>query len=254
MAHPAVSIVISVHNDAATLARALRSVEEQTFSNFEVVAINDASSDNTGAILDKSQKKLGPERFQILTNSRNLGLTKSLNLGILSARTDLIARLDADDWWEPAKLATQLQYLQSHPDIGLLGCAYVNHYQTHSRTVHPPLTDAAVRKYIFRRNPFAHSAVVFRKGLWERVGGYNERLRYGQDLELWFRALPHTKLANLPDALCHRSITNTLDKRQQMWNHVRTTVKYIQLYHASPLNYLYLAEPLAVMLYRSLHS
>ena len=245
---PLVSVVISVLNGAATLDHCLNSIAVQTYTNLEVIGIDDGSTDQTLAIFKQWKQNHPQIPTIILQNKPNKGLAASLNRGIKAARGPYIARIDADDLWHPTKLALQLDYLAIHPQTGVLGTAYQNTYQQHKATVSLPTTDQDIRLSMFRRNPFGHSTVMMKKSLIQQVGGYNETLRYGQDRDLWFRLMPIAQFANLSHVLCTRHVdptNSTTHKQQQILQSIRTTHRYIKKYHASPINYLYLAEPAA---------
>jgi glycosyltransferase involved in cell wall biosynthesis len=251
MATTTIDIVLAAHNADPTLEQALSSVEHQTYPHWQLICINDASTDHTTEIFKTWQKKLGT-KMKVITHPTNAGLTVSLNRGIASGDSKYIARLDADDWWTPTKLTEQLEFLKTNPDVGLLGCWYINHYSQHEKTIKLPTTHRSIHSTIFRRNPFGHSCVIFQRRLWQHVNGYNESLRYGQDLDLWFRLLPRTQFANLPKVLCHRHIGSQPHKSAQVWQKTKTLHHFIQHYHASPLNYFYLLEPLLVGLWHRL--
>jgi len=246
-----VSILLSVHNGSSTLNLALASICSQTYQNFIVIAVNDGSTDNTSDLLRKWQKKFGVARFHIITNTKNLGLTASLNIGLKSCSTPYIARLDADDSWLPDKLALQIHLLQRHPDYGVVGCWYANiHHQT-QRIFRLPVTDLSIRRNIFRINPFGHSCVVIRRQLLEKVGGYSPTVTYSQDRDLWFRLLPLTSFYNLPFVLCHRQVTGSISQtkyRRQMCQSIKIRWHYSRLYHAPVINYLFLILPLFIWL------
>lgn len=243
---PHVSIVVAIHNGADTLTRALQSIADQTYSDWEVILVDDGSTDATGELLQRCIS--GPDRCRIITNIINRGQTKALNQGILAARGVWIARLDADDWWEPGKLAQQMNYLAASRDIGLLGCAWVNHYNHSSRRVRPPLANAQIHRRIWWRNPFGHSCVVIQRDLLQQVGGYDESIRYGQDLDLWFRLLPLTKCANLPAALCHRTaVSNAAKQRAQMRQTLKTLIRFIRRDRANLSAWGGLLEPWLIL-------
>jgi len=246
---PAVTVLLSVYNNAATIDKTLESVASQT-RMAKIVCINDASTDDTAKKLLRWQEKLGPA-LRVVANRQNLGLTKSLNDGLKLVQTDYTARIDADDWWEPNKLALQLKYLRAHPEYGVVGCWYTNHGRKAKHLIKPPVEDQAIRQTIIRRNPFAHSCVVFKTELIRSLGGYDEQVRYGQDYELWLRALNSTKFHNIPRHLCHRSITAGISiekQRDQMRQAFQTQLKYIRQYRLSLINYFYTLEPLLVSL------
>ncbi|MDP3997114.1 MAG: glycosyltransferase family 2 protein [bacterium] len=244
---PLVSVVISIYNGSAHLNRCLQSVINQTYQNLEIVCIDDASTDNTPKMLKQWQKKY-PPIIRCLTNTQNIGLTKSLNKGIEITKGQYIARLDADDWWEPNKLSKQISWLTNHPDHGLLGSCYTNHYSNHKRNVFVPLSNREIKKHIFKQNPFGHSCVIVKKTLLDKSSKYDEKIRYGQDRDLWFRLLPLTQMANLEDVLCHRTIQSNTNKRQQVIQQIATTTKYLKKYQAPVKYYLYLIQPISLLL------
>ncbi len=248
---PQVSIIMAVHNGAATVTKCLNSVAQQTYSRWEIICINDASTDNSATILEQWRSAHPNVSLDIRTHQNNMGLTKSLNEGIKISRGSLIARLDDDDWWMADKLSKQVEYLSSHPHCGIVGCWYINQRGPRAFPVRLPVSPARIKHDIFRRNPFGHSCVVIRRQLLIKHGLYNESLQYGQDRELWFRLLPNTQLANIPEFLCHRSVgqpRNYLKQRQQIQQQILTTHQYIQKYHAPWHNYLYLLVPILIWL------
>lgn len=248
---PAVNILISVFNGAATLNRTLDSVWRQTYRNFTLVVVNDGSTDNTSHLLHTWQKKFTPARFYIITNSHNLGLTKSLNIGLRHCQAAYLARLDADDLWLPDKLSKQMAYLTHHPVCGLVGCWYVNRDVRSTRLFKLPVTDSAIRRHIYRLNPFGHSCVIIKRELLVTVGGYDESVLISQDRDLWFRLLPLTSFYNLPSVLCQRQTATGLSRhlyRRQMWQSIKIRSRYIHRHRASFFNYIFLILPLLIML------
>jgi hypothetical protein len=135
-------------------------------------------------------------------------LTPSLNRALSLARAPLIARLDADDLALPERLACQRRFLDTHPDVGLLGTAAreVDASGQLVSVVTPPEDDAAIRRALIRRNPFVHSSVMIRRSTLTEVGGYDERLTVAQDYDLWMRMSRVTSLANLPTPLVIRRL------------------------------------------------
>jgi len=108
-----------------------------------------------------------------------------------------------------------------------------------------PEADLEIRNSIVRHNPFAHSCILIRKEVYEKVGGYDPGIVYGQDYDLWFRVIRLVKVANLPDILCRRSVNSGSISHQkqneQMRQCLRTQWKYMS--RRNPLNYLYMVEP-----------
>lgn len=245
------TILISVFNGTKTLDRTFESLQKQTFQNFSILCIDDASQDESVALLQKWQQHFGVERFFLHRNDTNLGLTHSLNFGLEKITTPLTARLDADDWWHPTKLQKQLDYLKAHPECGLVGTWYQNHGKHGIKSIPLPVSSIEIKQSIFKRNPLAHSAVMFRTALVQKLGSYNAAWRYGQDYELWLRLLPHTELANLPEYLCYRTADDTLTarkQREQMLTCVKTQLLYLKKYNRPWLDYRFIFEPLLVAL------
>lgn len=248
---PRITILLSTYNGSATLDRCFESLLNQTEKNFHIVCVNDASTDHTEMMLAAWQQKFGQDKMVVIKNNANQGLTQSLNIGLTSIATEFTARIDADDWWHPAKLAKQIEFFDTHAGYGVVGTWYENHGKHGVKQMKLPLTDHEIRKNILKRNPFAHSAVMFRTDLVKNAGGYDVHWRYGQDYELWLRLMPHTKFANLDAFLCYRTADDTLTarkQREQMMLCVKTQLYYLRKYHRPWHEYRYIFNPLLVAL------
>ncbi len=247
------AILISLYNAEKTLDKTFESLQAQTWQDFRIIAINDCSKDGTLTLLKKWQEKFGTEKFLLIDNERNIGLTKSLNKGLDRITEPYTARIDADDRWDTTKLKKQIDYLEQHPKCGLLGTWYTNISSKNESRVTPPVTDAEIRKSIFRKNPFAHSCVIFKTDLIKQAGKYDESVRYGQDYDLWLRLFPKTTFMNIPEFLCSRNIEGTLtssgkNQRAQMFQCVKTQLKYLNLHNRPWKEYRFIIEPLSVAL------
>lgn len=246
-----ISVLLSVHNGAKTLKKCLESVCKQTFNQISIIIIDDYSTDDTLKVLKSVQADFPQIPFTILRNEENIGLTRSLNRGLKNIHSPYTARIDADDWWHPDKLAHQISFLEDHSEYGIVGCNYANCIGDKQKPITKPETDEAIRASIIRRNPFAHSCVMFNTELIRSLGGYDNSVLYGQDYELWLRAYPHTKYYNLQEYLCFRSAEQGISmerQRQQMWQGIKTQVKYIRKYQFPITNYLYLLELLLLVI------
>ena len=245
------TILIPIYNGAATLDRCMESLQKQTFQQFNVLCVNDASTDQSLTLLKKWQTIFGEDKLQVLTNQENQGITISLNSGLALIKTPWTARLDGDDWWHHEKLAQQMHFLQNHSGYGLIGCNYTNIAYGKEKSITCPESDATIKKNIFKRNPFAHSTVVFDTALVNAMDGYDASIRYGQDYDLWLRLLPHTKFHNLQTVLCYRNAESSISQvhqNAQMRQCLKTQLKYLKLYQRSYLEYRFLLEPLFVIL------
>lgn len=205
--NPKVSVILPVYNCEKYLQYAIESILEQTFKDFEFIIINDGSTDQSREIIESYQKL--DSRIKVI-NQKNQGLTKSLNKGISISKGDYIARMDADDISFPQRFEKQVAYLDSHPDVGLVG-VWTEYFSDevpfigHSRFVGD--SSKILQYLISHGNCFVHSSVMFRRKIIEKVGAYDKRLTKSQDYELWLRIATVTKLAFIPEILHRHRIT-----------------------------------------------
>ena len=214
-----VSILMASHNGARFIRQSLDSILNQTFSDFELIVINDASTDDTARILEEYVNK--DLRVHVYSNEENKGLTTSLNIALkyISQDSLYICRMDDDDICEQKRLEKQIDFLDNHREIGVVGSNAViiddENNIVGQRCV--PTEDEQIRKVLPRYNPIIHPAVMIRREVLERVGGYNERFRTSQDYELWFRlAANGVKFANLQENLLKYRETRSAVKRKSM--------------------------------------
>jgi glycosyltransferase involved in cell wall biosynthesis len=246
-----ITLLIPIQNAEKTLDRCFESIQNQTYQNFEIVCIDNGSQDESLRITKKWQEFFGVNRFVIIQNETNLGVTKALNQGLDKITTEFTARIDGDDWWEPTKLEKQIKFLENNPKYGVVGTNYINFKRNLEIKITAPKADDEIRKTIIKRNPFAHSCVVFRTELIKSVGNYNSDVYMGQDYDLWLKCMPYCKFYNIQEFLCHRSIESGISferQREQMIQCLKTQKKYIEKYNLPIFNYLYLLEPILVIL------
>lgn len=196
---PLVSVVLPVYNGEKYLRDSIESILDQSYSNLELVAINDGSGDGSGAII----KSFKDERIRYFEQD-NQGVAKTLNRGIMLARGKYIARMDADDVSMPQRLQKQVSFLESHQEYGLLGTwaeIWEESRKTNRCLKHPP-TDAELRFELIFDSFFVHSSVMIRKSVLEKAGFYNPDMKgQPEDLELWSRIVKECKVANIPEIL-----------------------------------------------------
>jgi glycosyltransferase involved in cell wall biosynthesis len=195
-----VSVILPVRNGAADLPKAIDTILAQTFTDFELIVVNDGSTDGTAAVLDA----IRDPRVRVV-HQENAGLARALNCGISLARGRYIARQDHDDWAKPTRLEKQVTFMEANPDCALLGtCAEIWVGDEPTQRVHDfPAEDAALRFELLFHNPFVHSSVMMRRSALDAVGGYStDRARQPpEDYELWSRLARRYKVANLPERL-----------------------------------------------------
>jgi len=200
MTVPAVSVVMAVYNGERFLRAAVESVLVQTLTDFELIVVDDGSTDSTPEILT-SYAAVDP-RVAVLRQS-NQGEAVSLNRAIARARAPLIARLDADDVALPRRLECQFAYLANNPAVATVGGAvtYIDENDRAFSEVIYPLYDREIRAALEVTTPFVHSAVMFRKSTFLRAGGYRASFVPAEDVDLWLRMGEHGEFANLEETV-----------------------------------------------------
>jgi len=201
---PLVSVVIPVYNQTAFLAHAIRSVLDQTYSHFEIIVVDDASPDDPWAVVST----FTDPRIRFIRHDHNRHLAASRNTGIRASRGEIIAFLDADDYFHPEKLARHVEYLEAHPQIGVTyNSRFELHYNSDSdiRTIYPspPSVDLGDLVLGF---PFSPSDMVVRKEWMLRVDLFDEAYRhFSEDLDINCRlALAGCRFARVNGVLNYR--------------------------------------------------
>ena len=199
---PTISVVMGVYNDAQRVETSVASILQQTFTDFEFFIINDGSSDGTGPILDRLGAQDG--RLRVI-HQENMGLTKALIRGCAEARGEFIARQDADDYSLPDRLGQQLALIKGDCCIGFVSCAtqYVGPQGEPLSIIERAETpDLATEQLLHhRQGPPAHGSVLFRRSVYDAVGGYRPEFYFAQDSDLWLRMAEHSRFANVPKVL-----------------------------------------------------
>ena len=199
-AAPLVTVLLAVHDGEAYVRTAMASVLGQTFSDLELVVVDDASTDRTPAIL----AAVGDPRMRLLRNEAQLGLAASLNRGLDEARGRYVARLDADDVAMPRRLERQLERLRATPNVGVVGSAVLELVDT-SRVgaMHAmPTLPQEVRLAALFSSPFFHPAVVVDRDVLDRHElRYDTSFEESEDYDLWSRLLEVADGDNVPDPL-----------------------------------------------------
>jgi len=201
---PLISIIMAVRNNSQTITSAIKSILKQTYQNWELIIIDDASVDDTA----KQIKQFKDSRIKLIQNKKQLKLPRSLNLALKKAKGKYFARFDGDDICLPTRLAKQVKFLQQHPEIDILGtwADQIDHQnkivgQLKPSTKHQEITKQF--KKLRYHNPMIHPSLIFRN-----KPKYNPFFTYSQDFELLLRLNKQgLKLANLPEKLIKLRIT-----------------------------------------------
>lgn len=199
MNKPKVSIILPVFNKEKFLKKAIESILTQTFKNFEFLILDDGSTDNSLKII----KGFKDKRIKVFSNKKRQGLAKGLNFLIKQAKGEYIARMDGDDISLSDRLKEQVRFLDKYFQIALTG-SWVKIIDNKGKVVGEfkhPIEYKEIRKIILNYNPFVHPSVMFRKKIFKKLGGYDERLFYSQDYDLFLRFVANYSCANMPKFL-----------------------------------------------------
>mgnify|MGYP002762548645 CR=1 FL=1 len=197
---PLVSVLLPVYNGHPYLRDAVQSILDQTFENFEFIIINDGSTDGSEAVLERFADR--DDRIRLI-HQKNRGLVPSLNRGLSMAKGRYIARMDADDISLPERLGQQVRFLKANPKIGVVGTQHVwigaDGEVTHRPSL--PTDPSFIAWRLLFVTCIVHPSILARRSLIRRMGGYAAWAEYGEDYELWTRAVLKSQIANLPQIL-----------------------------------------------------
>lgn len=201
----ALSVVLPVHNGEAYLDMALASIRSQTFKDFELLVVDDASTDGSAEIC--ARHTLQDRRVQRLANTGS-GLVDALNFGVSCARAPLIARMDADDIALPARFERQMAAMATAPDLAVLGTgtARIDAEGRPVDTTTPPTDPEEIARTLLKGNPMAHPTVIMQRSMVEAVGGYRQAYLRAEDYDLWMRIIEVGRIGNLAEPLLNYRI------------------------------------------------
>lgn len=244
-----ISVLMGIRNGADVLVRAVDSILNQSWDDFELILCDDASTDGTWALLEQYAHR--DKRVRLLRNERNLGLGATLNRCLKEARGDFIARMDDDDFSHPQRLTRQMAYLEVHPDVAFVGCnvALVQNGVDVGIRLFPQRP--AVRDF-FMTQPYIHPALLFRREALEAVGGYSQDKRcvLCEDYDLLLRLYAKGfQGANLQETLFDYTIPVTAKGSRKMshrWNETVTRWRRFRELGVLPQALPYVVKPLAV--------
>ncbi|HEX9022306.1 MAG TPA: glycosyltransferase [Geobacteraceae bacterium] len=206
MSGPRISILMPVRNEERFLPAALASIFCQTFSSWELVAVDDGSTDASPSIL--AEARLSDRRVRVI-NSPARGLVAALNAGLAACRAPLVARMDGDDISHPRRLEAQVALMDADPGLALVACgfrSFPRHHLGSGMLAYEAWQNAldsheAILRDIFVESPFVHPGVMFRKEAVLAVGGYRA-MAWAEDYDLWLRlAADGVRFARLPQPL-----------------------------------------------------
>lgn len=217
---PTVSVVMPTYNGQRFLRRAVESILNQTFCDFELIVIDDASTDSTPRII----ADFDDDRLIVMTNERNLGIAGATNRGLAAARGEYVALQDHDDISLPHRLQTQVDYLDAHPKIALVGSAatLIDENDTPYGDFLQPCEEIDLKWELLWSCPIHHTSVMVRRSAIVDVGGYrqDDALRFAEAWDPLARIAMRYGTVNLPDRLVcwrrHSQATSIQCKEQQI--------------------------------------
>jgi glycosyltransferase involved in cell wall biosynthesis len=196
---PKITVLLPVFNAEAFLRESVESILGQTFTDFELLAINDGSTDRSRDILTS----FSDSRFKIVDNDGNRGLIYTLNRGIELARGELVARMDADDISLKNRFEKQVNFLNNHPKIALLGswAEFVDQAGRNILLREVPVGNKIIQGKLLEVCCFVHPSVMFRTSVVRGLCGYRQDALHAEDYDLWLRISENHEVDNLPEPL-----------------------------------------------------
>ena len=206
-AAPKVSVLMTCYNAASTIEESVRSALAQTFTDFELVLVDNCSTDESISIV----QKLADPRIRIVALEKNHGRTPALNIALKNARGQYIAILDADDTSTNDRFALQVECLDQNSELVLVASWYRNIDSSGKliNEVKTPTTHLDVVRRLAFENPIINSSAMFRVSSAKSAGGYNQRFQYSQDLALWLQLAQIGELRIIDEFLCNHRRTST---------------------------------------------
>lgn len=203
MQTPRISVIMPAYNSELYIAQAIDSILQQTYTDFELIILNDGSTDKTPEIIQKYADS--DKRIVFVNNRENRGLITVLNQGLDMARGEYIARMDSDDISMPERFAKQVAYLDSNPDVGVLGTLIHGFDKLNAPGIQIPIVTVFD---LLEKNYIAHPTVMMRKSLFDKYNlRYNPDYIHCEDMELWSRMIFLTKIHNIMETLLMYRIT-----------------------------------------------
>ena len=199
---PLISVILPTYNGARYIRNAIDSALSQDYENFELIIINDASTDDTTGIVEEYSKQ--DWRIIPLRNEKNLKLVSTLNRGIKHANGEFIARIDDDDiWHDTEKLSKQMRAFQENPKLWIVGTLWIiideDWKETGWRITHA-INSSSVRKGFWIKNQLIHTSILAKKEVFKKAWLYSLEWLYVEDFDLWLRVLSlGYEIMNIPD-------------------------------------------------------
>ncbi|MBO6186449.1 MAG: glycosyltransferase [Chryseobacterium sp.] len=202
---PFISVLMPIYNGEKYLKESIDSILGQTYENFELLFINDASTDASENII----LSYHDSRIVYVKNEQNLGLIKTLNKGLDLAKGEFIARMDQDDIALPTRFQKQIDIFHKNPEIGVCGTWFTSFGESiQEKTLHHPVDSEAIKISLLGRSSLGHPTVMLRKAAIENLR-YDENYQSAEDYEFWVSLSRVTRLYNIPESLLRYRVHHT---------------------------------------------
>lgn len=205
-----VSVVMPVYNGEIYLKEAIDSILNQTYKDFEFIIVNDGSTDGTATIL----KQISDSRVNIIHLSKNVGVARARNIGVTAAQGKWIAVQDSDDISHPNRLVKQLEHINIHPDTIAVGSQikcisgrfsnerdHEEYLKSTEKWSNALITREQIKDHRFISTPVINGSVLFLKEAFQKIGGYNNNYKIGEDFDLWIKLLNYGPIDKIPEIL-----------------------------------------------------
>lgn len=205
-----VTVLMAAYNACQTVEVAVQSIRWQTYTDWELLIVDDGSTDGTADLLQCLATQ--DPRISVVRNPVNRGLAASLNIGLRQARGELIARMDADDVSLPQRLERQVAFMQSHPEVAVLGSGaeFVDERGRFLGVAYPRERHEELARKIYKEVPLFHPTIIARRGFYLAMNGYDEHWLRCEDADLWLRSYRRFRFHNLQEALIRYRQSNKL--------------------------------------------
>lgn len=222
------SIIIPLYNKEPYIAKTINSVLNQTYQHYELIVVNDGSTDNSAMVAEKLLKDIPNSR---VINQVNMGVSIARNNGVLQAKGDYICFLDADDWWDISFLEEMQLMVKKFPEAGLWGCNYWYVKKGMTRLMNKHVSNGYInffQEFSTLAPIICVGSVCLKKTLFNNLKGFNSEIKLGEDFDLWVRISLNSRIAYVNKPLCYyNQNVNTLNRgigrlhepsKNMLWN------------------------------------
>ncbi|MFA6174996.1 MAG: glycosyltransferase family 2 protein [Phycisphaerae bacterium] len=229
---PVITVGIPFYNNEKTLLNAVRSILSQTFKDWELILLDDGSTDGSLNVA----RSIKDPRIKVISDGRNMKLAARLNQIIDLAQGEYIARMDADDICSPMRIQQQLELLKKNNNIDVVGCGVIYLSDKDIPLGHTTALQnhEEICKQPYRGFGICHASIIARKS-WYRKFRYDESIQLGQDFNLWLRSYRDSRFANIPEPLYYYRFESSYSLKKQFRDRFRSSIYIFEHYKKESL-------------------